>query len=287
MTCRLLVSLSVLALSLTAQNAIVPSRPFPKDLDNKDIKLGEDEPGCKDSAQLPRIAGCSIIQCDTRETSTLEIMVGASTEGVIQKELMEGPNEILYYLCPSKLALASIVKQSDGALVKAGFKVVYNGKDDEDQPLVTALKDTQWVQVTTYRYNEYSAYVLTAIQDTPESQATSELLVDEMTKNGRVVLTGLNFDAEKSDLPADAEKVLAEVHQLLLRQPTWKIRVEGYNEDSPDKQSNVALSQQRASAVASWLLEHGIDRSRVSIQGYGGAKPSAEARSPRIEIVKF
>jgi outer membrane protein OmpA-like peptidoglycan-associated protein len=284
---RLLASSSLIALCLIAQNEVVPNGPFPKDLENKDIKLGEDEPGCKDSTLVPRLAGCSIIQCDSRETGTLELTVGASTEGVIQKELMDGPNETLYYLCPSKLSLPAIVKQSDAALVKAGFKTVFNGKDDDDQPLVTTLKENQWVQVSTYMYNEYSAYIVTTVQDTPDSQATSELLVDEMTKNGRVILTGLSFDTKKPDLPDDAEKVLSEVHQLLLRQPTWKIRVEGHNNDLADKQANMTLSQQRASAVASWLLEHGIDQSRVSIQGYGDSKPSSEAPNPRIEIVKF
>jgi outer membrane protein OmpA-like peptidoglycan-associated protein len=200
---------------------------------------------------------------------------------------MEGPSEVLYYLCPTKVVLPAIVKQSESALLKGGFKTVFNGKDDDDQPIVTALKERQWVQISTYRYNEYSAYILTAIEDTPESQATSELLGDEMTKKGRVVLSGLNFDTEKSDLPADAEKVLAEVHQLLLRQPTWKIRVEGYTDDAADRQSNIALSKERASAVASWLLEHGIDRSRVSIEGFGASKPLTDTPTPRIEIVKF
>ena len=36
-----------------------------KDVD-KEIKLGEDEPGCKDSELLARIPGCSIIQCDSK-----------------------------------------------------------------------------------------------------------------------------------------------------------------------------------------------------------------------------
>jgi outer membrane protein OmpA-like peptidoglycan-associated protein len=136
-------------------------------------------------------------------------------------------------------------------------------------------------------YNEYSAYVFTAIQDTPETQSTSEALADEMNKNGRVVLSGFSFDRDKFDLPGDAERVLTEVMQLLVRQPTWKILVEGHTDDAADAQANVALSQKRASAVASWLLDHGIDQSRVSIQGMGDAKPSSDVKNPRIEIVKL
>jgi outer membrane protein OmpA-like peptidoglycan-associated protein len=195
---------------------------------------------------------------------------------------MDGSSEVIYYLCPSKVTLSNIAKSSDNALTKAGFKVVFNGKDDDDQPLVTALKDTQWVQISTYMYNEYSAYVFTALQVPPESQATSEALAEEMLKSGRVTLAGLNFDTEKADMPLDAEKILAEVAALLVRQPGWKIRVDAYSSEAADKQTNTVLSQKRASAIATWLLDHGIDKSRLSINGLGEADGAQH-----IELVRF
>jgi outer membrane protein OmpA-like peptidoglycan-associated protein len=124
--------------------------------------------------------------------------------------------------------------------------------------------------------------VLSAIKVAPESQATSEALAEDMVKNGRVVLQGLNFDKEKFDMPADADKVLAEVAALLVRQPGWKISVEAHSGDAKTRQANTELSTKRASAVATWLLEHGIDKSRVSIQGIGDTDSS-----PRIELVRF
>lgn len=286
MKLRILACLWLLTVCLAAQTAatspVASARRVAKEIENKDIKLGEDEAGCKDSTLLPRVPGCSIIQCDAKEADTIEIQVGVSTDGAVQKEAMDGSSEVIYYLCPSKATLSNIAKTSDGALTKAGFKTVFSGKDDDDQPLVTALKDTQWVQISTYMYNEYSAYILSAINVPAESQATSEALADEMTKNGRVTLSGLNFSKETADMPADAEKILAEVAALLVRQPDWKIRVEAYSTEAADKQMNAILSQKRASAVASWLLDHGIDKSRVSINGLGDADASQ-----RIELVRF
>lgn len=280
---RLAASLGLFALCLVAQNAASPAaRHSPKDLETKDMKLGEDEAGCKDSALLQRVPGCSIIQCDAKDGDTLEIQVGASTDGAVQKESMDGATEVIYYLCPSKVTLAHIAKVSDTALAKSGYKIVFSGKDDEDQPLVTALKDTQWLQISTYMYNEYSAYMLSAVKVPPESQATSEALADDMMKNGRVTLQGLNFDKKKFDMPADADKVLSEVAALLVRQPGWKIRVEAHSGDADDRQGNLELSTKRASAVATWLLDHGIDKSRISIQGAGDAE-----LSQRIELVRF
>ena len=277
MKLRILACLCFLIVSAAAPaSAQSPGGARPaKDVEAKDIKLGEDEPGCKDSALLPRIAGCSIIQCDSKEESTLELQVGVSTDGVEQKESMDGASEVIYYLCPAKTSLASIVKNSDVALTKAGFKTAFNGKDDEDHPIVTSFKETQWVQISTYMYNEYSAYILSAIKVDEAAEGTSDALAEEMTKSGRVTLSGVMFDSNNAEFPAGAERVMTEIAALLVRQPDWKIRVEAHGNES-------ALSQKRASAVATWLLDHGIDKTRVSIQGV-----ASTAVDQRVDLVRF
>jgi OOP family OmpA-OmpF porin len=259
----------------------------------KELKLGEDEPGCKDSPLLARIAGCSIIQCDAKESDTLDIQIGVSGEGAPQKESMDGGSETVYYLCPTRMLPAQIVKLSEAALLKSDYKAIYYGKDGEDFPIVTGMKDTQWIQISTYMYNEYSAYIQTAIKVPAENQANSEALAEELIKNGRMVLLGINFEKSGSDLPADAEKMLGELAAFLIRQPDWRIRVEGHV-DSSDENGSVPLSQKRASAVATWLLEHGIDKSRLSIQGFGDSKPAGDktteegrAKNRRLELVRF
>lgn len=265
-----------------------------KDIDHE-IKLGEDEPGCKDSALLSRIPGCSIIQCDVKaEAEGIEIQVGATQDGAPQKEAMDGSVETLYYLCPNRVTVGQITKVSESALGKSGYKIVYFGRDGEDFPAVTGLKDTQWVQITTYMYNDYSAYVQTAIKVPPELQANADAMAEEMAKNGRVVLTGIVFEKDESDLSAESEKLLADIAAFLVRQPDWRIRVEGHTEGGRDKALSLTLSQKRASSVATWLLEHGIDKSRLSILGLGDGKPIADnstadgrMKNRRIELVKF
>ena len=264
----------------------------------REIKLGEDEPGCKDSELLPRIPGCSVIQCDTKpEAEDVDIQVGIGSDGSVQTESMDGSAEILYYLCPARITVGSVVRISDAALSKVGYKIVYQGHDGDDFPIVTALKDNQWIQVSTYNYNEHTAYVQTAIKVTPESGATAEALAEEMNKNGRVVLTEGLFDGSaREDLAPDAEKVLSTVAALLVRQPDWRIRVEGHLNatDADSKSGLLDLSQKRASSVAQWLMEHGLDKSRITIQGLGDSKPSGDSATPegqvknrRIELVKF
>jgi outer membrane protein OmpA-like peptidoglycan-associated protein len=67
-----------------------------------------------------------------------------------------------------------------------------------------------------------------------------------------------------------------------------KVRVEGHT-DPPDGPDMVALSKARSKKVAEWLVNHGIDGSRIIPVGCGGAYPVMkgaevdEARSRRTE----
>jgi outer membrane protein OmpA-like peptidoglycan-associated protein len=283
----------VLPFCIAAQVATPsPARRAVKEVE-KEIKLGEDEPGCKDSALLPRVPGCSIIQCDTKpEAEGIEIQIGITPEGVIQKDAMDGAAETTYYLCPARVTPMIAVKTAEANLIKAGYKIIQLGHDGEDFPIVTANKETQWIQVSTYMYNENAAYVQTAIKVAAEDQAASDGFAEEMNKTGKVVISTLPF--EKDDLGPNADKVMADVLAFLVREPDLRVRIEGFTDNSGDKAENLVLSQKRASAVATWLLLHGIDKSRISIQGWGEARPIADNSTPegqaknrRIELVKF
>ncbi len=269
-----------------------PRHASPGNKEPEKIKLGEDEPGCKDSTLLARVPGCSIIQCDSKEADGLEIQVGALQDGNIQKESMDGPAEILYYLCPARTTLPQIAKLLEASLSKNGYKSVFYGKDGDDFPIATSLKDNQWVQISTYMYDGNSAYIQTVLKVPPENQANTGAMVDEMAKSGRVVLHGLTFNGE--DLSVESDKSLTEIAAFLVRQPDLRVRVEGHANSAADRDANMVLSQKQASAVASWLLDHGIGKSRLSIQGHGDSKPLVEGtageanlKNRRIELVKF
>jgi outer membrane protein OmpA-like peptidoglycan-associated protein len=264
-----------------------------KDKEPEKIKLGEDEPGCKDSALLARVPGCSIIQCDTKEADGLEIQVGVSQDGNIQKESMDGAAEIIYYLCPARITLPQIAKLSETGLSRAGYKTVYYGKDGDEFPIVTMLKENHWVQLSTYMYDDYSAYIQTALKVPLENQASTDALAEEMAKTGRITLRGLTF-ANEEEISAESEKTMSDILAFLVRQPEMRVRVEGHTDTAADKNANMVLSQKQASAVASWLLSHGIDKSRLSIQGLGDSKPldhgntpEAKTKNRRVELLPF
>jgi outer membrane protein OmpA-like peptidoglycan-associated protein len=284
----------VYPLSLVGQAVTAPQgRKLVKEVE-KEIKLGEDEPGCKDSQLLTRMLGCSIIQCDAKpDAENVEIQIGTSPDGAIQKEAMDGNSEVIYYLCQPKATVFNIGKFAETNLVRAGYKIVFAGKDADDYPLVTAIKDNQWVQVSTYIYEEHSAYIQTAIKVTPEDGMPAESMHEEMSKTGRIVLNNLVF--ENDSVGTDSQRILNDLASLLAKQPDWRIRIEGHVDSaSGDKATSMTTSQKHASVVATWLLEHGIDKTRLSIQGFGDTKPVADnkteegqTKNRRIELVRF
>jgi chemotaxis protein MotB len=103
------------------------------------------------------------------------------------------------------------------------------------------------------------------------------------------------FAEGQSALTRTAEEVLAGLVPALAGAPS-QLRVEGHTDDVPIRTaafpSNWELSTARAISVVRYLEENGVDRSRLSVAGYGEFHPLAPNDSPerralnrRVEIV--
>ncbi len=75
-------------------------------------------------------------------------------------------------------------------------------------------------------------------------------------------------------------------------QPSQKIIIEGHTDSTYTREYNLELSLRRAQAVAGWLIEHGVDASRLEAKGYGEFRPIADnnteegrALNRRVEMV--
>jgi SH3 domain-containing YSC84-like protein 1 len=115
-----------------------------------------------------------------------------------------------------------------------------------------------------------------------------------LSKRSRVTLNDLHFETGKADITPDSEATLNTVLTSLKNNPDWKIRVEGFTDNVGSQEVNEKLSADRAEAVASWLADHGIDRSRLSSKGYGESRPiasngneSGRAKNRRVELVRL
>lgn len=70
---------------------------------------------------------------------------------------------------------------------------------------------------------------------------------------------------------AELNRVLA----ILNDQPKLKIEISGHTDDRGSLEYNKKLSRERAQSVVDYLIEKGVDKNRLTYEGYAFRKPIA------------
>jgi OmpA-OmpF porin, OOP family len=106
----------------------------------------------------------------------------------------------------------------------------------------------------------------------------------------------INFPTNGAEIPAISKGLLQQAAVAIKQLPSGTvIEIGGYTDNTGDPSANLQLSQQRADAVRTALVQAGVDPSMLVAKGYGSANPVAandslegRVRNRRIEyrIVK-
>jgi len=125
------------------------------------------------------------------------------------------------------------------------------------------------------------------VDDFPEEEMI------EVDRGESVVLTGVQFASGKADITPESEPILKKALNTMIAYPMMTILIEGHTDNTGSLALNMKLSQQRADAVMNWLIDHGIDASRLEAKGMGPHNPIADnatkegrAENRRIEFVR-
>ncbi len=86
----------------------------------------------------------------------------------------------------------------------------------------------------------------------------------------------VHFDFDKYNIKKDSYAILDDVASILKNNPQIKkVRVEGHTDAIGSDAYNMKLSQRRANSVRDYLVNKGIDGSRLESVGYGKTRPIA------------
>jgi outer membrane protein OmpA-like peptidoglycan-associated protein len=96
----------------------------------------------------------------------------------------------------------------------------------------------------------------------------------------RIVLRGINFDFNKSNIKREFEPVLDEAARILQENPAVRVSVEGHTDSIGSEAYNQRLSERRANAVKRYLVAHGVAADRLEAVGKGESQPVAPNRTP-------
>ena len=89
----------------------------------------------------------------------------------------------------------------------------------------------------------------------------------------------VHFATGKAKINPDSFDLLDEVVDLLKKNTTIKLRIEGHTDNKGNPKKNIKLSQDRAKAVNDYLVEKGIDQGRLTSEGYGQTCPVADNKT--------
>jgi outer membrane protein OmpA-like peptidoglycan-associated protein len=95
-----------------------------------------------------------------------------------------------------------------------------------------------------------------------------------------VRLNNVFFPTGKATIGAESRDELERLVRLLQSRPSMRIEIGGHTDDRGTDEKNLALSEQRAGTVLTYLTKLGIAPSRLVARGYGKTKPLINANTP-------
>ncbi|MBN1472716.1 MAG: OmpA family protein [Syntrophaceae bacterium] len=110
-------------------------------------------------------------------------------------------------------------------------------------------------------------------------------------EKGRQTLD-VKFDFDKATIKAGYYKDIDDLIEVMKDYPDLQIVVEGHTDSVGSAAYNRKLSQERANAVKKYMVENGVNASRITARGYGEEEPIASnsteqgrAKNRRVEAV--
>lgn len=95
------------------------------------------------------------------------------------------------------------------------------------------------------------------------------------------LLDRVYFENNKDVILAQSFTLLENVARVVNSHPELtKIVVEGHTDDVGVGEKNLRLSQKRAEAVVQFLVNHGVDTTRLEAKGFGEQSPIADNNTP-------
>ena len=94
------------------------------------------------------------------------------------------------------------------------------------------------------------------------------------------VLEGVNFESGKATITPDSYISLMKVVDIMETFKEATFEIVGHTDNVGSKDKNMQLSADRAAAVKNFLVENGIDESRMVTSGMGDTKPVASNKTP-------
>jgi outer membrane protein OmpA-like peptidoglycan-associated protein len=150
---------------------------------------------------------------------------------------------------------------------------------------------TGWYVLTASAEGYLNATDSISVDSDEVTPVTKDLFMQKIEVGLTVKLKNIYFDYDKTTLKPESFVELDKVYEFLTQNPKVEVEIGGHTDDKGSDQYNANLSQGRSQSVVDYLVNQGIDRSRLSAHGYGESKPidtnetkEGQANNRRVEF---
>ncbi len=97
----------------------------------------------------------------------------------------------------------------------------------------------------------------------------------EIVRRFSGVIDGITFEFDSDVIRPESFPVLDEAYEVLQKYQQITLLIEGHTSAEGERDYNVDLSARRAASVAKYLVDKGVDSSRIQTEGFGPDRPVA------------
>jgi outer membrane protein OmpA-like peptidoglycan-associated protein len=103
---------------------------------------------------------------------------------------------------------------------------------------------------------------------------------EEVKQTLEFAAKNVQFETGKTTLKVNSKTILDEIVTIMNDYPEYSIRMEGYTDNVGSDINNQKLSEGRAASCADYLIEKGIDPTRIVYSGFGESDPIGDNNTP-------
>ncbi len=160
--------------------------------------------------------------------------------------------------------------------LETGATIVESNSDKEGEFLVTLPSNKDYaLEVKKDGYLFYSENFSLSENPDVDKPRYLDIGMSKVKPGESVVLRNIFFASGSYDLKKASDVELKNLYSFLVQNAQLRIRIEGHTDNVGKPQDNQILSENRAKAVYSFLIDKGINADRLEYKGYGETQPVA------------
>ena len=198
----------------------------------------------------------------------------------------------------------TVHEANDEDMVKDAKKQAKKKKSKTNQEVLQSFEkpDSEWEQLPETGYDPSSAYFqvryyfddfcLAEMDEEMISDCSPEEVPITLEKGKSIILRNVFFDSDQSELRSESFTQLDVLKKVMYENPQMVIEIHGFTDNQGEEDHNFELSTARAKSVENWLIQEGIEPTRINSKGYGESNPIASngdeagrALNRRVELL--